>query len=111
VLESAPAIHEQEDGDRAKPTVAPPKRQPNECGNTDKSEQCGYQQTSGAAHHEPEQRTENLAAIKRVDREDIERQQPNIDPENRVKQRMQVGDGRIPAQQKAHPADDDDDRR
>src|SRR5260221_9837109 len=65
--------------------------------------------TTRAPEHKPKQGAKNLAAIERIDRQNVEDQQTDIDIKNSVNQSPQVGDCRIPAQQEAHAPDAHDD--
>jgi hypothetical protein len=54
VLQSAPAIHEHENGDGAEPKIARPQRNADECCHTYEPQNRGHHQAAGAAQHKPE---------------------------------------------------------
>jgi len=109
VLEPAPAIHEQENGNRAEPKIVRINREPDECGDAKESEDSRDQQAASAAHHKPQQGTKNLAAIERIDRENVEHEQSDIDKEDGVQEWPQIVYGRIPSRTKADLVDRNDD--
>src|SRR5262245_61900445 len=47
-------------------------------------------ETARASDHEPQQRAKDLSAVERVDRQEVEEQQPEIDDGHRLQQSMKV---------------------
>src|SRR5207247_10130820 len=75
VLQSTPAIQQHKGRDHAKPHRLQPDGDSNEPDYAyHPKNSCGHEAAS-AAQHEPEQRTQNLAAVERVNRQHVEDQQ------------------------------------
>ena len=81
MLQSAPAVHQHEDGDRPEPDVLLPESEGNEASYANEAEDRRDHQAAGAAQDKPEERTEDLAAIQRVDGKNVEGQKAYVDPE------------------------------
>ena len=80
---AAPAVHEHEGGESTVPDGLRPD------GETDESRHSIKPKIVATincvlTHHKPEKGSENLTAIQRIDRKDVERQQADINPEDRV---------------------------
>ena len=78
-FESSPAIHDHEYRQGAKPDGLDLHGHKHESDGANEAKNRGYHQAVGASHHEPKQRSKDLAAIERVDRQKIEKQQAYID--------------------------------
>lgn len=83
VLESAPAVHEHEERERAEPHVLSDESQNDESDNSDQSENGCDHQAAGASEDEPQHRPKDLTAIEGIDWQDIEDQKSAIDPGDR----------------------------
>jgi hypothetical protein len=79
MLQAAPAVQQQKSGHDAVPRRPRVNRQDEKAGYTEKSEDGGDHQAAGASQDEPEQGAQNLAAVQRVDRQDVEDQQTDVD--------------------------------
>jgi hypothetical protein len=75
VPQSAPAIHQHEDGNGPKPNVMRPEGETDESDDADETEDRGYHQASSAAQHKPEQRSKDLATIQGINGQNVENQQ------------------------------------
>src|SRR5580700_9082721 len=98
VLPSTPAIHQHEDSENSIPNRLRIYRQNDEPGHADEAEDGGDHETAGASEHKPKQRTQNLAAIERIDRQDVEDQQAEVDVCDGAQKLVEVGNGFIPSQ-------------
>jgi hypothetical protein len=86
-----------------------PESETDEADDADETEDRAYHQAPGAPQDKPEQGPKDLATIEGIDGENVEKQQADIDIKDPVNQCPQVGDGRVPTQQKAHAPDRHDD--
>src|SRR6185369_9766735 len=78
LLQPAPAIQQGEGSYGAEPNRLAPNRYPNEADHSDKPKRGGDHETAGAAKNKPEQRSQDLPTVQRIDRENVEGEQGNV---------------------------------
>src|SRR6202041_3159621 len=105
VRQSPPPIHEHEDGNRTEPNVSRPNGIADKRGDSHEPEDGSNHQTASATEDEPEQGAQDLSAIERIDRQNVEEKKCHIDIKHRVNQRPQIGNSRVPTEQEADPSD------
>src|SRR5882757_10347891 len=79
VAESAPAIHDHEDGDGSVPGGLHPESKHDEPSGADQAKGGHYHEAAGPSDYKPEKGSKNLAAVERIDGEHVENQQAEID--------------------------------
>jgi hypothetical protein len=83
-FEPSPAIDDHEHGQSPEPDGLNLQGHEHESGGANEAKNRGYHQAVGASHHEPKQRSKDLAAIERVDGQKIEKQQPDVHVQDRT---------------------------
>src|SRR5580698_5261642 len=73
---TAPADGQDVEGNNSQPGILP--NEDDETGRADQSDYGRRHQAPVAAHHKPQQRSQNLSAIQRINRQNIENQQAEI---------------------------------
>lgn len=81
LFEATPTTHRQVDRNDAEPCISDTNREHDESGDAEKSDDSSGHEAAGASEDEPQQRTEDLAAVERVDGKDIEKEKAAVDPE------------------------------
>jgi hypothetical protein len=105
MLQSSPAVHQDEGGEYAEPERPHPNRQGNQPDHTGKADHGGDHQAAGASQQKPKQRPQNLPAVEGVDRQHIKNQEAEIDVPHRSQQRMSIGVSGGPSQVPAQVAE------
>jgi hypothetical protein len=90
LLQSAPAIHQNERGQNSEPHGLHSQREDDEPSHTEETDDRGRHQTASAAHYKPKQGPKNLAAIERINREHIEDQQAQVNQRDGSQQQEDV---------------------
>ena len=90
MLESTPAIHQNKNSESGKPDGLPVDGQGYESGHAKQTEDGRNHQARSASNDEPEQGTQNLSAIERVDGQNVKDQQCKINVEHRLQKQEKV---------------------
>lgn len=91
MFESSPTVDCHVDGDRAQPEVSFEECERDKSGDAEQAQDRCRHQAAGAAQDKPKQGTENLAAIQRIDRKDIEDEETRVDVQNGANEFVDVG--------------------
>jgi hypothetical protein len=86
-----PAVHQDEHTHNGEPNALGSDGQHEQTRNSDQSNYGSDHQAAGAAYPKPEQGAKNLAAIKRINGQQIENQQTTVDEQNRAQETLDVG--------------------
>jgi hypothetical protein len=102
-FESSPAIHDHEHGQSSEPDGLNLQGHKNESCGAHEAENRRHHQAVGTSHHKPKHRSQDLAAVERVDGQKVEKQQEKIHIQDRKKEHVCVGHCLGPSERSIEP--------
>lgn len=84
MLKSSPTIQQNEGGNGRVPHRSPRQGESDESENADEAKDSGDHQAAGTPDHEPEQTAQDLAAVERINWQNVVGEQEEVDIENRL---------------------------